>query len=64
MNTSMNGADAIKAPISERNTTEAATPVAVLSVVVMHLSMADIVVTTRVDGSVMVNGELLEQVRK
>jgi galactitol-specific phosphotransferase system IIB component len=64
MDTSMNGADAIKAPISERNTTEAATDVAVLSEVVMHLSMADIVVTTRVDGSVMVNGELLEQVRK
>ena len=64
MNTPMNGADAIKAPISERNTTEAATPVAVLSEVVMHLSMADIVVTTRVDGSVMVNGELLRQVRK
>lgn len=64
MNTSMNGADAIKAPILERNTTEAATPVAVLSEVVMHLSMTDIVVTTRVDGSVMVNGELLEQVRK
>jgi hypothetical protein len=60
----MNGADAIKAPISERNTTEAAAPVAELSEVVMHLSMADIVVTTRVDGSVMVNGELLEQVRK
>jgi hypothetical protein len=64
MNTSMHGADANKAPISERNTTEAATPVAVLSEVVMHLSMADIVVTTRVDGSVMVNGELVERARR
>ena len=64
MNTSMNGANAIKAPVSERNTMEAATPVAVLSEVVMHLRMANIVVKTRADGSVMVNGELVEQVRK
>lgn len=52
------------APVPERNTTEAATSVAVLFEVVMHLSMANIVVTTRADGSVMVNGELVEQVRK